>query len=138
MGEGSAESPNVEAVHRAADAFNHKELDEFLEVCDSGIEFESRMMDVEGGEPFHGHEGLREWWDSLFAITTDFRSEVLTVDELGSVTIAKVQHRGRGSSSGAPLDVLLWHVTDWLDGRAVWWRVLTSEEEAQEAADSRA
>jgi hypothetical protein len=50
---------NVELVHRLADAFNQHDLDAFLGLIDPQAEFVSRIVELEGGEPYRGHDGMR-------------------------------------------------------------------------------
>ena len=50
----------VELVHRAADAFNQRDLDAYLTGLDPAVEFRSRVVGMKGG--YHGHEGIRRWW----------------------------------------------------------------------------
>ena len=65
---------NVEHYLAMADAFNRRDWDAFLALTDDEIEVESRLVAMEGG--YHGHEGLRRWWDdfSVHFRTTSLRS----------------------------------------------------------------
>jgi hypothetical protein len=56
---------NVELVYRAADAFNRRDFDAFLALCDPDIEVSSIIAQLEGGGPFRGHEGVRSWCGEL-------------------------------------------------------------------------
>ena len=47
---------NVELLHRAYDAFNRRDLDALLALCDPDVEFISYTMQVEGGDPYRGHD----------------------------------------------------------------------------------
>lgn len=53
---------NVEQLYRAHDAFNCPDLDAFLAVLDPQVEFSSRIIELEGGSPHSGHDGVRKWW----------------------------------------------------------------------------
>ena len=125
---------NVELARRAFDAFNRRDLDGFLALADPDAEFHSRIAELEGGEPYRGHEGIRSWWESLFAISPDFVSEIDEIRDAGDVTISRVRQRGRGTESDAPMEQTQWVVTRWHDGKSIWSRVLLSEAEALEAA----
>jgi ketosteroid isomerase-like protein len=52
---------NVELLHRAYDAFNRRDLDALLALCDPDVEFISYTMQVERGDPYRGHDGVRSW-----------------------------------------------------------------------------
>ncbi len=125
---------NVELVHRAVDAFNRRDLDAFLELCDPDMEFFSRILELEGGSPYHGHEGIRSWWEGLLGVSPDFSTEIDEVRDLGDVTVARYRLRGHGKGSGASMEHTSWQVTEWRNKKAIWWRVFVSEAEALEAA----
>jgi ketosteroid isomerase-like protein len=125
---------NVERAYRLADAFNQRDLDAFLALCDPDGEFHSRLVELEGGGPYRGHDGVRSWWENLFAISPDLRSEVEGVRDAGDMTIARVRQRGHGVESDAPMGQTQWVVTEWRDKKAVWSRIVLSEAEALEAA----
>jgi hypothetical protein len=82
---------NVELVHRAVDAFNRRDLDAFLALSDAAAEVRSLVVAMEG--VYHGHEGVRRWWQELFAASPDFSLEVVEVRDLGDVTLTKMQAR---------------------------------------------
>jgi hypothetical protein len=50
------------------DAFNRRDLDAFLSLCDPDVEFISYLARVEGGEPYRGYDGVRSWWERLLAV----------------------------------------------------------------------
>lgn len=52
---------NVELHQRAYDAFNRRDLDAFLALIDPDVKFSSLLMQVEGGNPYRGHDGVRSW-----------------------------------------------------------------------------
>jgi ketosteroid isomerase-like protein len=125
---------NVELARRAIDAFNRRDLEAFLALNDRDVQFHSRLVEVEGGGPFRGHDGVRDWWESLLAISPDFMSELDEVRDAGEVTVSRVRQRGRGGESDAPMEQLQWIVTRWRNGKAVWSRIVVTEAEAFEAA----
>jgi ketosteroid isomerase-like protein len=125
---------NVELAYRAADAFNRRDLDAFLALCDPDVEHYSRLMELEGGGPFRGHAGIRSLWEGLLAISPNFSMEVEEVRDGGDVTISRVRQRGRGGESDAPMEQTQWIVARWRNGKATWSRIVLSEAEALEAA----
>ncbi len=50
---------NVELVYRTRDAFNRHDIDAFLALCDHDVEFTPRALELEGGGPYRGHDGVR-------------------------------------------------------------------------------
>ena len=51
-----ASQENVELIYRGIDAYNRRDLDAFLALCDPEVEFYSRLIEVEGGGPLRGHD----------------------------------------------------------------------------------
>jgi hypothetical protein len=50
------------------------------------VEFIPRLVEVDGGGSYRGHDGVRSWWENLLGVWPDFRSEVDEVRDLGDVT----------------------------------------------------
>jgi ketosteroid isomerase-like protein len=128
---------NVELVQQAADAFNRRDLDAFLALADPGIEFTPYTVAMEGG--YQGHDGIRRWWQDLFAVFPDWRVEVeVEVRDLGELTLATMHARGHGGESGTPIDQMLWQLAEWsVDGKLVRARHYANEADAIEAAGLR-
>jgi ketosteroid isomerase-like protein len=78
---------NVESIHRGIDAFNRRDLDGFLALCDPDVEFYSRLIEVEGGGPLRGHDGVRTWWENLLSVWRHVHGEVVEVRDLGDLTV---------------------------------------------------
>jgi ketosteroid isomerase-like protein len=128
---------NVDRVHRAYEAFNRRDLDAFLGFMDPEVELTTRFMELEGDPYYRGHDGVREWWRTLFAVFPDFSTEVLKVRDLGDSLIVAVRVRGQGVEGGVPIDEVWWQTIKVRDGKTTWWRNFGSEAEALEAAGLR-
>jgi ketosteroid isomerase-like protein len=128
---------NVELLHEAFDAFNRRDLDAFLALCDPDVEFISYLAQVEGGGPYRGHDGVRDWWGRLLAVYPDFRAEIEEVRDLGNRTIARARVHGRGVESDAPMEQTMWQLAEYRHGKVIGWHFFTSEAEALEAAGLR-
>jgi ketosteroid isomerase-like protein len=127
---------NVERVHQAADAFNRRDLDAYLALADPGVEFAPYTGAITGG--YEGHDGIRRWWEDLFAVFPDWRVEAVKVRDLGELTLTTVHARGHGGESGTPVDQTLWQVAEWsVDGKLVRASHHANEAEALEAARLR-
>jgi ketosteroid isomerase-like protein len=125
---------NVEQYRRLAEAFESRDLDAFLAFFDPEADFAPRSAAVHGGSPFHGHAGIRGWWESMFSVFSDYVAEIDEVRDLGVVTFGQARLRGQGMGSGVPMEQAQWHVVEWRDGLIVNWRTFPSESEALEAA----
>ena len=125
---------NVELVYRSTDAFNRRDLDSFLALCDADVEYFSHLVELEGGGPYRGHDGMRSWWASLLAISPDFSVAIEEVRDLGDVTVTRLRAQGHGAGSDVPMEQTQWHVGGWRHGKVIWSRVVLSEAAALEAA----
>jgi ketosteroid isomerase-like protein len=127
---------NVELARRAIDAVNRQDLDALLALNDPEVVAVPRTLGVEGGT-YHGHEGVRAWWDGIFSAFPDFKVEVISVRGTGEMTLANLRVRGHGEGSGAPFEDVIWQVARARDGRVVWWQTFGTEDEALEAVGLR-
>jgi ketosteroid isomerase-like protein len=126
---------NMELAHQAADAFNRRDLDGYLALMDDDVEVIALEIEMEGG--YHGHAGIRRWWESLFDVFPDYAAEVGEVRDLGDVTLAPVRLHGHAARSDTPTDMPVWLAAEWRDGKVVWWGAYPTEAEALEAAGLR-
>ena len=123
---------NVELVHQANDALNRRDLEALLGLAD--IEFVPRILELEGGGPYRGHDGVRGWWESFLGVVPDFSTEVEEVQAFGATTVARARLRGHGVGSGATMDQTAWQVAEWREKKCVRWRTFENEADALEAA----
>ena len=123
---------NVELTHRAADAFNRRDLDAFLAFMDDDVEYVPRAVAMEGS--YHGHDGIRRWWENVLGVWPDVPTQLVDVHELGVLTVAAVHFRGQGAGNDIPWDETFWQVARWPRGKCVWWRGFDTRAEALEAA----
>jgi ketosteroid isomerase-like protein len=126
---------NVVLGHRIVDTFNRRDLDAILALADDGIEGAPALASIEGN--YHGHAGIRRWWESLFSGLPDFTVEVVEVRDLGDLTVAVLHFRAQGAVSHAPVEQRLWQVAEWRDRKVIWWQTFRTEAEALEAAALR-
>jgi hypothetical protein len=124
---------NLRRAYRVIDAFNRRDIDDFLALMDPDVQAGSRLAVIEG--EYHGHEGTRRWWTNLLEAMPELAVEVDDVETRGSVTLARL---GLALSGPAPaLRSTLWHVAEWRDGKVVWWSAFDTESEALEAVALR-
>jgi hypothetical protein len=55
---------NVGVMEAAYAAIERDDLDAFLALAHPEIQFRSLIAEAEG-RTYHGHEGVREWWDAV-------------------------------------------------------------------------
>jgi ketosteroid isomerase-like protein len=88
-------------VRRAVEAFMARDLDGIFAVAAPEIELRSLLTEAE--RPlYHGHEGVKEWFDTVFDVFPDWRPQPRTAsyDEDGAVVI--------GLDVTAPVDASYW------------------------------
>ena len=122
---------NGELAQQAFDAFNRRDLGAFLALMDADVEAGSRLVAMEGG--YHGHDGIRQWWQNLLDAIPDYTLETVEARDLGHLTLTTLRTRGHGADSDTPVEDTVWVVVDWRDKKVVRWRVLSTEAEAPEA-----
>ena len=84
---------NVELFHQAYDAVNRRDLDALVRLMDADVV----LSGMEG--EYHGHAGIRRWWENLLDVFPDFTTEAVEVRDLGDVTLASLRVHGHGADS---------------------------------------
>jgi ketosteroid isomerase-like protein len=123
---------NVELSHQVFDAFNRRDLGAYLELMDAEVEAVPLLVAMTGD--YHGHAGIRRWWENLLDVFPDFAVEPVEVRDLGNLTLAALRFGGRGAGSETPFEQAVWQLGEWRDGKCVWWRAYETEAKALEAA----
>ena len=123
---------NVDLASRSIDAINRRDLAAYLALADDGVEAISRLAPIEGG--YHGHDGIRRWWETLFDTWPDFTVRIVELQAVEDLTLGKVHLRGRGAASDIPSEWTVWSVARWQRGKCVWWGNFRTRAEALEAA----
>jgi ketosteroid isomerase-like protein len=124
---------NVEIIRRGMDAFNREDLDALLEHVSPEVEFKSYLLGLEGELP-KGHAGGRLWWDRVKEAFPDLRYDIQETRDLGETVIVKFLNTGTGPTSGVPIELTLWSVFFFRDGKVIRWESFRTEAEAFEAA----
>jgi ketosteroid isomerase-like protein len=121
---------NVELHRRAFRAFNARDVEAFIAVCNPEIEFHSTFAAV-GGARYKGHDGLRKWHRDLEdAWGEGIRVEPDAYFDCGEQTLTFGVLYGRGRQSRADVAMPYAGVVKWRDGLATEWRAYGRKEEA--------
>ena len=126
---------NADLAEQLFDAFNRRDLDAFLALMDVDVQAVPRLAAMEGG--YRGHDGIRDWWRTLFDSFPDYTVETVEERRLGNLTLTTLRTRGHGAGSDTPVEDTVWMVAEWRDQKVVRWRVLSTEAEALEAVTGR-
>ena len=125
---------NVEAFRQAVGAVSGRDLDAYLALLDPDVEI-TPLGEIRPS--YYGRDGVRRWWEDLFAVAPDFSLEIDDIRDLGDSLLVAVRVHGHGSGSGVPVEQSLWQVVKFRHEKLVWWRSYASEHQALEAAGLR-
>jgi ketosteroid isomerase-like protein len=109
---------NAEQAHQAFAALNRRDLRAFLALMDDDVEASPRVGAIERG--YHGHDGIRRWWEQLINFLPDVVIENVAVRDVGEVTLAALRTRRHGAGGNTPLDETFWSAAEWRDRKRVW------------------
>ena len=126
---------NVELARQSLDAFNRRDWAAALALWDEDAEIVAGGVVMEGD--YHGHAGIRRFWENIFAAIPDFSVKVVEMRDLGDLTLGAARVRGHGAGSDTPFDEMTWGVAEWRDGKCVRWGSYATEAEALEAVGLR-
>jgi len=127
---------NEEFAYRAYDAFSRGDWDALVELIDPDVVFTSLLLEAEGGT-YRGHEGLREYFESLRGVFGNWRSEIVEVRDFGETLVIQSRAVATGGASGVALEQEFWQAARVNNGKVVWWKFCRTEDEALEAVERR-
>ena len=120
---------NVEVHRRFIEAFNARDVEHLITLCDPEVEFHALFAAV-GGTVYRGRE-IRRWHSDLEdAWGKEIRIEPEAFFDLGDHTIAFNLLHGRGQQSGVEVAMPYAQVMRWRDGLIVYFKAYVDREEA--------
>jgi ketosteroid isomerase-like protein len=121
---------NVELTRRGIEAYNERDLEAFIALCDPGIELHSVFAAV-GGAVYDGHDGLRKYFRDLEdAWEGGIHLQPEAFFDLGERTLVFYGLHGRGRQSGAEVAMPVALVAKWHDDLIVYLKVYAHREDA--------
>lgn len=105
---------NVELVRRWFRGFERGELG--LDLCHPEIEIRN-WAEVPITGPYHGHDGVRRWWDDIGDAFDYLQWELVELTDAGDGRVVTVQRFGAASGSPAPTSTRLGAVISIRDGK---------------------
>jgi|SRR3954469_18286940 ketosteroid isomerase-like protein len=110
---------NVEIVRRGNDAFNRGDFERFAAGLHPDVEFRDLAHAADAPETLRGRQALlsllSEWRESF----DDFRAEISEYVEAGDDVVCVTRWTGRGTASGAVVDVSQVDVYELREGKIV-------------------
>lgn len=131
-------SQNVELLGEVYEVLNTHfaelksgDLDALLAFFDPDVVIE--VVDAPDPATYHGHDGVRRWFNDSFGVWSAVRVEAEDVRESGEWTLALLQVHLRGEASGVEVAVPLAALHQFRGSRIVRDRVYLNRAEALEA-----
>jgi ketosteroid isomerase-like protein len=120
---------NVELTRRYVEAWNARDNEAVIALCDPQIELDSFFSEV--GGVYYGHDGVRRYFRDLEdAWGDELRVEPEAYFDLGEHTLAFNVAQGRGRHSGAEVARSYAQVVRWREGLMVYVKGYAHREEA--------
>jgi ketosteroid isomerase-like protein len=109
----------VEPVKRLFEAFNRGDVEAVVASFDPDCElYEPQEMPDTPAGGFRGHDGIREWMANLRE-TGGVRFDPVAVETQGDVVFSEWIGRGRGQTSGVPIEWPTWAVVEIQDSKVL-------------------
>jgi ketosteroid isomerase-like protein len=110
---------NVELMRRLAEAFNARDIEAYIALCDPSVEPHSTFTEL--GAVYHGHDGVRKWHRDLQDAWGDqIRLEIEALFDLGEQTLGFTVWHGRGRQSGVEVALTAAQLARWRDGALIY------------------
>ena len=124
---------NVEVVQRLFDRFAARGVEGAIEVIDEAVVIEIPPDMSAEPDTYHGHDGVRRYFEGFDGMIEDLRYEPLELIPLGERVLAHVRLSGRGASSGLDVSLDPYVVHELAGGRIVGIRPYPDRESAEAA-----
>jgi ketosteroid isomerase-like protein len=121
---------NVELHRRLIEAYNVRDTEALISLCDPQIEVHS-VFAAPGGADYHGHDGVRRWLQDLEETWgAEFRVEPEAFFDLGDDTLMFSVLHGRGQQTGVDVPMANAQVARLRDGLIAYLKVYIHREDA--------
>lgn len=121
---------NVALTRRIIEAFNARDIEAYIALCDPNMEWHSTFAAV-GGGVYRGRDELRRWHEDLEETWgEEIRIEPEAFFDLGEYTLMFAVLHGRGQQSGADVAMPYAAVARWRDGLSVYGKVYVNRQDA--------
>jgi len=132
-----AERPtgNADTMRRSIDAYNAGNVDGLLEMAHPDIEWEV-APEHPASTTHRGLEEVRAYHEDWRNTLDDMRLDVLSITEVGDSVVAVCRIHGKGSESGADVEVEIAFLATYRDGKAIRVEEFLDPEEALRALEA--
>jgi ketosteroid isomerase-like protein len=127
-------SADREALLREAyERVSRRDLDGFLTMVHEDVVWTEQMLPDR--KVFHGHGGVREWFDQVTQAVTWGTLEFVSLEESGDDVVSEVLVRTQGIGSGVEVTATIFHVIRLRDGKIAEITALPDRDDARRAAN---
>jgi ketosteroid isomerase-like protein len=112
---------NVRIVKLALEAFSNGDAATFAGLTTPDVEWKTGLGAIEGGEIFHGHEGVERYFEKLRGAWEEFRFIAHEFHDRDELVLVVGRLEGRGRGGGVPVDSPVGAVWELRDGEI--WRL---------------
>ena len=109
---------NVEIVRRGHEAFREAGEEAIFEYLDAGIDL-TPVAELLDSETYHGHEGVRRYFQTMRDAFGDFGWEPQEFVDLGDHVLVATRFFAAGRGSGVPVEAMVYNVWTVRRGKAV-------------------
>jgi ketosteroid isomerase-like protein len=127
---------NVELVRRGHEAFRDSGEEAIFEYLHADIDL-TAVEELPGNETYHGHDGVRRFFQTLREAFGDFGWEPQEFVDLGDHILVATRFFAEGRGSGIPVEAMIYNVWTVRRGKAVRVRGFLNRSDALEAAGLR-
>ena len=124
---------NVKRVRAAFDAYARGDEPAMVELVATDVVI-TQFPDQVDVHDYHGHAGLHQVMTEWIGMWDDWSIDILHAREVGELVIVSAHQRGRGRTSGAPIEADVTFVFTLRTGKITRWQMFQSERQALEAA----
>jgi ketosteroid isomerase-like protein len=111
------ETTNADRTRRGFEHWNARRFESLLEYFHEDAVWDMKPFGIPDMDVFHGHDGLRRFFDQWLQAFPDSTVEVDDVEEQGDWTLSAVLQRVSGGASGTPVPFRYYGIGHWTDGR---------------------
>jgi ketosteroid isomerase-like protein len=123
-----------EILDRGYAAFNRRDHDTLFELMEPAFVWHE-ALEVPGRKAAVGRDDFAGYMRGFDRLWEDFAFEILEVDEMGDeMALAKMRAHGRGRASGEQMELVIYHLWRFRNGRVARMDAYLDEHEARDAA----
>ena len=105
-----------ETIQLAYEAWSRRDVEALLEVVHPDAEARPILGANIGASVYHGHDGLRAWFNDLHQEWESFQTRVTRIDERGDRVLCTIDVHARGRASGVVIEGEMYHLVELRDG----------------------